>query len=219
MLAVAPPAGKNPPPTAAEAVAALAATAGNIRDYSLEIEESGPGYSLRFQGQVRDGRLYGRLEQFELEVYAQFGRYHVRGGEVFQGWQAADTAGLKALDAIIRDPLEIMLQITAHDGITVETGPKRQVGGVNCLAYLLEVPLDIPLLPALLTVAEEQAAPERFRAYLWFGSEDGFMYRMVLLFDFSGEKGRAQVIRTYNLGTETIPLPPDLPPPAGVLEV
>ncbi len=218
MLAVSPPARKAQP-TAEEAVAVLASRALNYRDYTLVIEESGPGYSLRFTGQVSENRLYGRLEQFDLEIYARDGRYHVRGSEVFKEWQPADKAGLKTLDAIVRNPLDILSQIAGSAGIKAETGPDLTIGGVICLAYLVEVPVDIPVLPSLLTVSGEQAVPERFRAYLWFGSADHFLYRMALLFDFSGTDGRAQITRVYTLGTATEPLPRDLPQASGALEV
>jgi len=212
-------AGRQAPLTAAQSVVALARAAQSFRDYSLKIEESGTGYLFYFQGQVTDGRLYGRLDKLDLEIYAKDGRYYVRGGEVFQDWQSADQAGLQALDAIIREPLCMLAQIVESDGITVESGPERMTVETICLAYLLEVPINIPILSSLLTVSEQQAVLERFRVYLWFGSEDGFLYRMALFFDLSGPEGRGQIVRIYTLGTETSPLPYDLPPAAGVREV
>ena len=56
-------------PTMFEVLTVQVTAAGNnMENYSLIIEENGPGYKLNFQGQV-NGEIYGKLEIMSLNCF------------------------------------------------------------------------------------------------------------------------------------------------------
>ena len=205
------PVKKNPPLTDHDAVTAQATLAADFHAYSLTIEESGPGYSLSYSGQVENGRLYGTLETFNLQVFAYDDRYYVRGGDMYEEWQTVEKAELQALAAFVRNPVSLLGMILAEDFI-VEKGPERVIEGELCRAFLLDVaPSESLLLTLFSTVQEEEISLEKLGVYLWFGKDDEFLYKMALLLDISRLDEKVQVSRIYTMSKEMNRLPDDLP--------
>ncbi|MBS4021590.1 MAG: hypothetical protein KGZ79_04110 [Dethiobacter sp.] len=205
---------------AEEVVAIRVHQAGDYRDFSLTIEESGPGYSLKYSGLVKDGMMYGTLESFDLQVFSYYDMYYVRGGDVFNEWQTVEKAELQALAAFVRNPLPLLSRLLAEEYFSVESGPDRLIEGVPCQAFLLDVSPSASLLGSLFSVLQEDdVLLEQMRVYIWFGTEDNFLYKMALLFDIVTTKEKVQVTRVYSMNRQQAYLPDDLPLGNKTLEI
>jgi hypothetical protein len=206
------PVKKNVPLTDYDAVTVHARAAADFTAFSLTIEESGPGYSLRYTGQVENGRLYGSLETYNLQVFAYGSRYYVRGGDVYEEWQTVETAELQALASFVRNPVSLLHMMISGAEFTVERGPERVIEGALCRAFLLDVaPSESLLLTLFSAVQEEEISLEKLRVYLWFDKNDEFLYKMALLLDIARLEEKVQVSRVYTMSKEKNRLPDDLP--------
>jgi len=198
----------SPGPTLEEAVMASVAAAAKHTAYALEIEESGPGYSLLFTGQAEGNKIYGEVRDFNLQVFAVGQKYFVRGGKLIVQWQEVREAGLESLTVFVRNPQELLGLLLNGKNMVAEEGPRRDVAGVPCKTYFLEImPGDLQTL----SLFSGDATLEKLHAYLWFGEDDGFLYKMALLMDIvvDGEKG--QVNRVFTLNPRQQKMPEDLP--------
>lgn len=198
----------NTLPALADMVAAKAAAAAENTSYSIVIEESGPGYSLRFSGQANDGLIYGKIDAYELEVFAKQEKYFVKGSGLFEEWKEIGKAELEALSVVIRDPHDLLRKLLNANEILAEEGPIRSVEDVPCQTYFLEIP---PPDLQLLTRFEHEATLDKLQIYLWFDQETSFLYRMAILMYVTVEGENIQINRIYNLSPEKKILPAGLP--------
>jgi len=197
-------------PSIADIVALQHSEASAQLAYTVEIEESGPGYSLSFSGQVHEGQLYGNLEKYNLQIFATDDSYYVRGAEMFKQWQPLEKAELEGLSAFVREPLAL-LGLLLQSGIShEEKGPDREINGVPCHAYLLEIAPAYTQDLSLISASEDMSV-ERMRVYLWFGENDNFLYQMALVFDIGQGNEKGQISRIYSMSLQEIEMPPDLP--------
>lgn len=176
--------------------------------YSLTVEESGPGYSLRFNGQVENGFIYGKMDTYDLELFTDQEKYFVKGSGVFAEWEEMEHAQLDALSVVVRDPQMLLELLLAGREILVEEGPLRTVENVVCQTYFLEIP---PPDIQLLTRFEKEATLDKLQMYLWFAQDDQFLYRMALLMNVSVENDNVQINRIYSLNPQTKEMPEGLP--------
>ncbi|NLZ92935.1 MAG: hypothetical protein GX922_02785 [Firmicutes bacterium] len=182
-----------------------AAAAQNV--YGLVIEESGPGYSLSFKGQVTNNCLYGKIEDFEIEICSEDDQYFIKS-KLDENWQALNKTGLDALPAVIRDPYYLLQTMLKGKEIVAEKGAQRTVNNIPCQTYFLEIP---PPELQFLTRFENNATLDKLQIYLWFSEEENFLHRMAILMNVTVEEETIQVNRVYNLTREYEELPEDLP--------
>ncbi len=213
--------GKKPAqPADEEVMTALAGVAGRYHEFALTIEESGPGYSLRYEGQVKGDLLYGTFETFNLQVYAQGKNYYVRGGEVFAEWLTVEKAEMQALVSFVRNPLDLLALLLASEEFTAEKGPDRLIDGVQCTSYLLDISPSAALLPDLFSAfQEEEADLEELHIYMWFGAEDNFLYKMAFTLNIYSPADKVTLSRVYTMHRAQADLPDDLPPPNRAIEI
>lgn len=181
---------------------------GNNNAYGLVVEESGPGYSLRFNGQANEGFIYGKLESYDLEIYTDQNKYLIRSSGVFEEWEEAGTAELDALSVVVRDPLALLDVLLSGKQVFVEEGPERLVNDVACQTYFLEIP---PPDVQFLTRFEEEASLDKLQLYLWFSKGGHFMHRMALLLNVTVNGEAIQINRIYSLSPVVKELPEGLP--------
>ena len=201
--------GKEELPTLDELVITQVSQAVERTRYSLEVEESGPGYSLRFTGQVVDGKVYGKIDSYDLEIYSSQNTYFVRGSELYEEWEEMKQAELGALSAVIREPLQLLEMFITTDGLSIDEGPIRTVDNAACKTYFLEVPP--PDLLQLTRFDDENASLDKLELYLWFNEEEDFLYRMALLLNVTVEDEKMQINRIYNMHPDAPDIPNDLP--------
>ena len=182
--------------------------AAEFKDYLLMIDERGPGYMLRFNGQMRDGHLYGKLESHELEIYSDQEQVFVRGSETSEEWMEVEKAELDGLTFLVKNPFSLLSELLSDKQVKVLGGPMRMVEDIACQTYFLEIP---PPELRLLTNFEEDAIFERLQLYLWFAEDNLFMHRMALLFSFTVKEEKIQIYRIYNLRPGVKEMPQDLP--------
>lgn len=195
-------------PTLQEVVIANATRAAETKTYALTIEESGPGYNLRFVGQVQNGKIYGKIDAYDLEVFSNYNKYFVKGSKLFDEWQEVKLAELDALPVLIRDPQQLLQLLLADNKLLVEEGVERMVEDIPCQTYFLEIP---PPDLQLLTRFEEEATVDRLQLYLWFGNDDTFLHRMAILINLTVNEQAIQINRIYNLSPQTKIFPEGLP--------
>lgn len=195
-------------PTLQEVVTANATLAAGTKTYTLTIEESGPGYNIRFVGQVQNGKIYGKIDAYDLEVFSNYDKYFVKGNKLFDEWQEVKLAELDALPALIRDPQHLLHLLLAGSKLLVEEGIERMVEDIPCQTYFLEIP---PPDLQLLTRFEEDATLDKLQMYLWFGKDDTFMHRMAILMNLTVNEQAIQINRIYSLSPQIKSLPEGLP--------
>lgn len=202
----------TPVPTVGETVVALAGLARDYNQYSVVIEESGPGYNLQFSGHVTGSVIYGQLDQYDIEVFVRQGQYFVRDGDLFKQWQDADEAEMGGISDFVRDPQELLDVLLSGQEIDAGEGPDRIVGGVPCRTYSLEADLPAEGIFQELRIGAQRGAG-KMQVHLWFGEEDNFLYRMALLLNFTEEDGIVHVSRVYTMSPCAVQLPDGLPYP------
>ncbi|MDW7651559.1 MAG: hypothetical protein SCK29_13770 [Bacillota bacterium] len=196
-------------PSMEEMISAKAAVIAETNQYDLTIEESGPGYTIRFVGQVSDSKLYGKIDAYDLEVFSDREKYFVKGASVFTDWEEAGKAELDALSVLVRNPIELLQVLTSGDRFLVEEGPDRLVDDVNCRTYFLEIPP--PDIQMVTRFEDEDATLDKLQLYLWFNEDGNFMHRMAMLLNVTVEGENIQVNRIYSLSPRSKELPEDLP--------
>lgn len=181
-------------------------TAAKFQVFGLTIEENGPGYGIRFAGQVGDERLYGIIDYFDLEVYAFRDKYYVRGENIPE-WQEI-TSELDALPLLVQNPFSLLLALLSDGEFIAEEGSERLLGNISCRTYYLEIPP-----PDILRLIrfEEDAVLEKLEIYLWFGQNDGFLYRVAFLMSISVKGENLQIKRIYDMTPDSVPMPDDVP--------
>ena len=196
------------PPTLQEVVTTKANLAAETTTYGLTIEESGPGYNIRFVGQVQGGKIYGKIDAYDLEVFSNYDKYFVKGSNLFDEWKEVKLAELDALPALIRDPQYLLQLLLAGNGLLVDEGIERMVEDIPCKTYFLEVP---PPDLQLLTRFDEDATLDKLQLYLWFGNEDSLLHRMAILMNITVDEQTIQINRIYSLSPQTESFPEGLP--------
>ncbi|HZK25497.1 MAG TPA: hypothetical protein VFC74_08960 [Oscillospiraceae bacterium] len=194
-------------PTMLDIVAETTAAAAAHKHYNLVIEESGPGYLLRFSGQVHDDRLYGKIDGYDLEIFADEDQFFIKNSLASE-WQDIKTAKLETLPTLIRDPHYLLANLMAGKEIAIETGTPRTVDDVICQTYFLEIP---PPNLQLLTRFSTDATLDKLQVYLWFAEESGFMHRLAVMMNVTVAEETIQINRTYNLSPEAKDFPEDIP--------
>lgn len=198
----------EPIPTLAEEIAAKVFGIGDFSEYSLQIEESGPGYQLEFSGLVRGREIFGTLTSYELEVYAIQGRYYVRGGELFEDWQEVNGVELDGLPEFVQSPQSFIKMLMMDESLIVDDNATRTMDGKTCQVYFLHLPSpNVEMLTGLSSGAD----PVQASAYLWFGEDDGFLYKMTLKLDIDTGGQITQIHRVYTMKPQKTELPADLP--------
>ncbi|MGI6659583.1 MAG: hypothetical protein ACOX4N_09305 [Dethiobacteraceae bacterium] len=198
---------KEAAPTLLEQVSEKAAAAAVFKHYALVIEESGPGYSLRFSGQVHEDRMYGKIDGYDLEIFAEEERFFVKNA-VAAGWQDLKTAKLETLPVLLRDPHYLLSTLLAEKDIVVEAGSNRTVNNAACQTYFLEIP---PPALQLLTHFGSEAVIDKLQVYLWFAEEDAFLHRMAVMMNVTVGEQSIHINRTYNLTCDAPDFPEDIP--------
>ncbi|NLZ38459.1 MAG: hypothetical protein GX893_02480 [Firmicutes bacterium] len=184
---------------------AEAAAAHNV--YGLAIEESGPGYLICFKGQMVGNCLYGKIDNFDLDICSEYDRYFIKAkGD--EDWQPLTQTGLDDLPALIRNPHDLLQTILKGKEIVAEEGVQRNLNNIQCQTYFLEIP---PPDLQLLTRFENNATLDKLQIYLWFAAENNFLYRMAILMNMTIEEETIQVNRIYDLTPECEDLPEGLP--------
>lgn len=191
-----------------EAILAKALAAAEFNDYILVVEERGPGYSLRFNGQMLGHLIYGKLESYDLEIFSDQEQFFVKGSEVFDDWEEVGKAELDGLSFLVKDPFVLLSLLLSNKQIWAVEGPVKLVEDVACKTYFLEIP---PPELQLLTHFEEDATLDKLQLYLWFAQENSFMHRMALLLNITVKGEEIQIYRIYNLRPETKEMPEGLP--------
>ena len=195
-----------------EVILAKALAAAEFNDYRLVVEESGPGYSLRFSGQMLDGLIYGKLESYDLEIYSDREQFFVKGCEVVDEWEEVGKAERDGLSFLVKDPFVLLSLLLSHKQIRAVGGPVRVVEDVACQTYFLKI---APPELQLLTDFEEDAMLDKLQLYLWFAKENSFMYRMALLLNITVKGEEIQIYRIYNLRPGAKEMPEGLPSSIG----
>ncbi|MBS4031975.1 MAG: hypothetical protein KGZ63_11235 [Clostridiales bacterium] len=212
-----PVAEKEPLPTLAEVIAAKVSETGDFSEYSLEIEENGPEYTLQFSGLVRGREIYGTLSSYDLEVYARQGRYYVRGGDLLEDWHEVKGVELDGLPEFVQNPQIFIRMLLMNENLIVDEGVTRTVDGDVCQTYFLHLPSsDVEMLTGVLSGLDGG----QVSAYLWFGEDDGFLYKVTLQLDIATGDHMSRIYRTYTMKPQKSELPADLPEPGNrVLEI
>ncbi|MCR3922414.1 MAG: hypothetical protein NUK65_07860 [Firmicutes bacterium] len=194
-------------PTILAIVAEKAESASTYTHYCLMIEESGPGYSLNFSGQVHDDRIYGKIEDYELEIFSDQNKYYIKS-KLADGWQEMEKTELADVPALIRDPHYLLQTLLSSKEIFAEVGTERTVNDVLCQTYFLEIP---PPDVQLLTRFEKDATLDKLQIYLWYATESDFMYRMAVMMNIAVGDETIQINRVYNLDTDANDFPEGVP--------
>ncbi|MCW3489575.1 hypothetical protein [Dethiobacter alkaliphilus] len=202
---------KEVPLTLEELLVTKMSLAAEKNTYSLVVEESGPGYSLRFTGQVAEGNVYGNIAAYDLEIFSDQNTYFVRGEDLFEEWEEMDAAELGALSAVVHEPLELLETLLAAEDVIVEEGPRRMVDNAECQTYLVEVPP--PELHLLTRFDNEDAELNKLRLYLWYNEEEEFLYRMAVLLSVTVDEETVEINRIYNMHPDAPAIPQDVPNP------
>jgi hypothetical protein len=185
--------------------------------YGMVVEESGPGYNLRFSGQVAQGLIYGKMDAYDLEIFTDQSVYYVRGSGVYEEWEEMGSAQLDGLSVLIRDPLDLLQTLLSGGQVLVEEGPQRMVEDIPCVTYFLEIP---PPDLQMLTRFEEEATLDKLQLYLWFDREGEFLHRMALLLNITVNAENIQINRIYSLSPTSRDMPDDLPQlPQGFISI
>lgn len=196
------------PPTLADVIAAKVSGTGDFSEYSLNIEESGPGYHLQFSGLVRAREIYGTLSSYDLEVYARQGRYYVRGGELFEDWQEVNGVELDGLPEFVQNPQIFIRMLMIDENLIVDEGTTRTMEGKTCQTYFLHLPSsEVGMLTGLPSGLDRG----QVSAYLWFGEDDGFLYKVTLQLHIATGDQTTQIHRIYTMKPQSSELPTDLP--------
>jgi hypothetical protein len=195
-------------PTMQEVIWEKTATASQNRNYNMVVEESGPGYNLRFNGLVENGRIYGKIDSYDLEIYTDQETYFVKGSGLIEEWQEMGKADLDALSAVVRDPLALLETILSGKEILVEEGPERMVEDITCQTYFLELP---PPEVQMFTRFEEEATLDKLQLYLWFDQKEVFLHRIAILMSITIKDEVIQINRIYSLNPQTKEMPEDIP--------
>lgn len=204
-------------PTLGQIVGEKAKKATRFADFTLVAEESGPGYSLRFTGQMNRDVIYGHIENYNIQICTTSNIYYVKDEEMYQDWTRADEAGLEELAAFVRDPLALLNSLFEGREILVEEGPRRLVGDIPCLTYFLEIP---PPDIDMFTRFKSDALLEKLQVYLWFAEETGFLHRMAVMLHLTADGEKTQLNRIYTMSPRIKELPDDLPiKPAGNIKI
>jgi hypothetical protein len=183
-------------------------SAAEFNDYRLVVEERGPGYSLRFRGQIIDGLIYGEIESYDLEIYGNQEQFFVKGSEVIDEWQEVEAAELDGLSFLVMDPFALLSILLSDKQVSAVAGPVRLVENIACQTYFLQIPS--PKLQVL-THFEEDATLDKLQLYLWFAKDNLFMHRMALLLNLTVKGEKIQVYRIYNLRPGVKEMPEGLP--------
>jgi hypothetical protein len=183
-------------------------SAAKNQSYSMVVEESGPGYNLRFSGQVENGLIYGTMDAYDLEIFTDQTIYYVRDSDVFKEWEELHNADLDGLTAIVRDPLELLQTLLSSQEVLVEEGPQRLVEDITCQTYFLEIP---PPDIGMFTKFDQDATLDKLQLYLWFEKNELFLHRIAILLNITVKGEAIQINRIYNLNPKTKQLPDDLP--------
>ncbi len=182
--------------------------AAEFNDYRLVVDERGPGYSLRFKGQMMDGHIYGKLESYDLEIYSYQEQVFVKGSEAIDEWKEIGKTELDGLSFLARDPFALLSGLLSDKQVKAVGGPARMVEDIVCQTYFLEIS---PPELRILTHFEEDAALDKLQLYLWFAKDDLFMHRMALLLSITVKEKNFQIYRIYNLRPGVEKMPEDLP--------
>ena len=196
-------------PTVNEVVAQKVAAVTENNKYGLTIEESGPGYTIRFAGQVFDEKIYGRIDAYDLEVFSAREKHFVKGASLFDDWKEAGLAELDALASLVRNPVELLEILMSEKEILIEEGPDRLVEDVKCRTYFLELPP--PDIRLLTRFDDKDATLDKLQLYLWFSEEGVFLHRMAMLMNITVEGEKIQINRIYSLTPDSKELPDGLP--------
>lgn len=212
-----PETGTEPLPSLADVIAAKVSETGDFSEYSLEIEESGPGYLLQFSGLVRGREIYGTLSSYDLEVYARQGNYYVRGGELFEDWHEINGVELDGLPEFVQNPQIMIRMLMTDKNLIVDEGAIRTMDQQTCQTYLLHLPSsDVEMFTGL----SDSIDGGQVSAYLWFGEDDGFLYKVTLQLDIAIGDQTTRIYRIYTMKPQKSDLPLDLPQPGNrVLEI
>jgi hypothetical protein len=198
----------EPLPTLAEVFAAKVSGTGDFSEYSLEIEESGPGYQLQFSGLVSGREIYGTLTSYGLEVFARQGKYYVRGGDLFEDWQEVNSVELDGLPEFVQNPQIFIRMLRIDENLIVDEGATRTMEGKICQTYFLHLPdSDVEMFTGLSPGLDGGQAS----AYLWFGEDDGFLYKLTLQLDIATGDQITRIHRIYTMNPQQSELPADLP--------
>lgn len=195
-------------PSVLETVSARAAEAAARKSYSLSIEEWGPGYRLCFKGQAEEGKIYGRLEDYDLEVYAEGGKYCVRRGAE-EEWQAAEEYGLEDLPFFIHEPAELLSGVLTEQDLRAEEGRRREISDTACEIYFLETS---PQTAEKYFFPAEEGEITGLNMYACF-AEDNSLQRLVITVQLKSGAGKTEITRIYHLTPAQDRLPDDLPQP------
>ncbi|NLP36228.1 MAG: hypothetical protein GX357_01065 [Firmicutes bacterium] len=196
-------------PTMFEVLTVQVTAAGNnMENYSLIIEENGPGYKLNFQGQVNGEKIYGKLEDYELELFSAYEQYFVKSATENE-WQDLGVLGLEDLPDLIRTPRQLLDKIWAEKEISVAAGEKRIVNDALCQVYSLEIQKPHA---RFLSGLPQNAVLEKLQVYLWLDEENLFIHRLALILDMVAGGEKVQLNRLLQMEPQAKALPAGLPP-------
>ena len=196
------------PTVSLEIIRNKVSAAAAFNDYSLVVDERGPGYALHFEGQIIDGHLYGKIESYDLEIYSNHEQFFVKDSKVITEWKEAGKAELGGLAFLAGDPFVLLSELLSDKQILAVEGPVRMVEDIACQTYFLEIP---PPELRILTHFEEDATLDKLQLYLWFAEDNLFMHRMALLLSITVKEEKIQLYRIYNLRPGVIEMPENLP--------
>jgi len=82
--------------------------------YNYETRERGSGYTITFEGYMSEGRLLGKIDEYNIAVYEEEGTLLIQQQNE-EEWIAAEDVGLGKLSCFVMPPDEILELVAGSD--------------------------------------------------------------------------------------------------------